>query len=485
MKIEIKDANGAAAAAEALILPITEGAMPDAGIDKALGGVPGKIAKGRQFGGKAGKVEVVRTLGRIKAGAVIMVGLGPKEKASAEFMRRAGGAALRTLRALGMQSASLSTSHTSKLKLDPADFAEGMMLAQYEYTRFKKSEASEVKSLTILGAKSRQLSERIRYVSVACQSVSFARDLINAPARNMTPTALYNAARGIKGIKVKALDRKAAAKAGLESYLSVAGGSKQEPRFIVAAYNNAPSRKKPIVLIGKSITFDSGGLSLKPWDNMSTMKYDMAGGAAVLGVLRAAVALRLKLNIAAILPACENLPGGDNPVKPGDVVRGLGGKTIEILNTDAEGRLALVDAISYAQKHLNPGAIIDIATLTGACAVALGGEAMGLMGNDEALIARLRSSGDATFERAWPLPLYDEYGEYVKSEIADMKNISTSRTAGVVTAGYILKEFAGEKIPWAHLDIAGTAWAESTRPYGPKGATAIGVRLLLHYLTHM
>ncbi|MDP3047853.1 MAG: hypothetical protein Q8N12_00275, partial [Thermodesulfovibrionales bacterium] len=238
---------------------------------------------------------------------------------------------------------------------------------------------------------------------------------------------------------------------------------------------------KPLALIGKSITFDSGGISLKPSDGMEKMKYDMAGGAAVLGVLKAASALKLPVNLIGILPATENLPGG-SATKPGDVAVTISGKTVEIINTDAEGRLILADAIGYA-KRFKPRAIIDIATLTGACSVALGNEAIAMMGNDRKLLDKIKKSADNTYERVWEMPLFDEYKEYLKSDIADIKNTG-GKNGSLVTAAYFLYEFA-EKTPWVHLDIAGTAWVEKDKPYIPKGASGIGVRLIMDLIKHL
>jgi leucyl aminopeptidase len=260
------------------------------------------------------------------------------------------------------------------------------------------------------------------------------------------------------------------------AFLAVAKGSHEEPRFIVLKYKG--SKDAPVVLIGKSITFDSGGISLKPSEGMEKMKYDMAGGASVLGVMKAAAGLRLPVHLIGILPATENLPGG-TATKPGDVVKSFSGKTIEIINTDAEGRLVVADAIAYA-KRMKPRAIIDIATLTGACVIALGNDAIAMMGNDRRLLELLRKSGEKTYERVWEMPLFDEYKEYLKSDIADIKNIG-GRNGGLATSAYFLYEFAGET-PWVHLDIAGTAWGDKDKPYAPKGASGVGTRLLLDFI---
>jgi leucyl aminopeptidase len=302
----------------------------------------------------------------------------------------------------------------------------------------------------------------------------FVRDLVNVPANEMTPAGLARVAASLKrkALSVKVLEKKELEKLGMGAYLAISYGSAEPPKFIVLEYKG--SRKAPVVLIGKSITFDSGGLSLKPADSMEKMKYDMAGGAAVLGVMKAAAELKLPVHLVGLLPATENLPGGC-ATRPGDVVRSMSGKTVEIVNTDAEGRLALADALTYA-KRFNPAAVIDIATLTGACAVAFGGEAVAMMGNDRRLLDAISKSGENTYERVWEMPLFEEYKEYLKSDIADMRNVGT-RIGSLMASAYFLYDFAGQT-PWVHLDIAGTAWIEKDRPYLPKGASGIGVRLI-------
>jgi leucyl aminopeptidase len=266
-------------------------------------------------------------------------------------------------------------------------------------------------------------------------------------------------------------------KLGMGALLGVAAGSAQPPKFIIVEYRGGG--KKPFVaLVGKTITFDSGGISLKPPENMDKMKDDMSGGAAVLGAIQNAAALKLPLNIVGLLPATENMPGG-RACKPGDILTTLSGQTIEVLNTDAEGRLILSDALAYACRY-KPAVIVDIATLTGACRVALGQEATGMLGNDEKLKQKVREAGEKSGERVWELPLWDGYVELIKSDIADMKNTG-GRDGGVITAAALLSKFV-QKYPWVHLDIAATAWTDKDRPYTPKGATGIGVRLLTQFL---
>jgi leucyl aminopeptidase len=265
---------------------------------------------------------------------------------------------------------------------------------------------------------------------------------------------------------------------GMGALLGVARGSHEPPKFIILEYRGAARSERPIVLVGKTVTFDSGGISLKPAENMEQMKADMTGGAAVLAAIRAAARLRLPLNIVGLIPATENMPGG-RATKPGDILTSLSGKTIEVINTDAEGRLILADALTYAARY-KPEVLVDIATLTGACVVALGNHAIGVLGNDERLIGELKDAGEHCGERAWQLPLWEEYFEQIKSDVADVKNTG-GRPGGTITAAAFLSKFVGDAT-WAHLDIASTDWSDRERAYLPKGATGVGTRLLIQFL---
>ena len=477
MKIYIKDKKELSFAADALILPIPEerGISLYREIDKALGGLLKKTVNSKEFSGRHNEVCLLHTQGRIKPERVLLVGLGKKKNVSRERLRQVGGKACSYLRRLNMHLIALSTRSITSLKLMPADFIEGGLLSLYRFERYKKREnPREIKGITILS--NENLKKGIKLAKATAAATHLARDLVNTPSNDMTPSMLVKHAKSLKNTSVNVINRKEAEKLGLGAYLSIAKGSAEPPRFIVITYGK--KKASPIVLIGKSITFDSGGISLKPGHGMEKMKYDMAGGAAVLGVMKAVSVLNLPLHIMAILPATENLPGG-RASKPGDVVRTIGGKTIEIINTDAEGRLALADAIEYAKKF-SPSAIIDIATLTGACSIALGNEASAMMGNDNKLMKKIRKASEETSEKIWQMPLFDEYKDYIKSDIADLKN-SAGRSGSLVTSGYFLKEFAGN-LPWVHLDIAGTAWTDKDLPYIPKGATGVGVRLLLNFL---
>jgi leucyl aminopeptidase len=480
IKFTVSDAEAVSAKADALVVTVAEGKHVSKAMDKLMGGAAARMNKSGEFTGKAGQVARVH----VEAGPqVIMIGTGAKEKSTPDTLRQAGGRAASALKAMRARTAAYDASTAQNL--DAALFAEGLLLGAYEYTRYKKPNDNggpALASCAILApAKAHAaLRKGIRRAEAIARGVALARDLVNTPARDLTPTDMERAARKVKGVTLKVLGQKECEALGMGAYLSVARGSAEQPRFIVAMYAGGRKGEAPVALVGKSITFDSGGLSLKPSAGMEKMKYDMAGGAAVLGALQAIAELGLKVNVTGILPATENLPAA-KPSKPGDVVRAMGGKTIEVLNTDAEGRLALADALGYAIKMVKPREIIDLATLTGACSVTFGEEAMALFSNDDALAARIAKASDATNEKAWRMPLYEEYADYIKSGIADLQNISNTKSGGLVTSGYFLKEFVGET-PWAHLDIASTAWTERAKPYSPKGASGIGVRLLVAYL---
>ncbi|MGB9594165.1 MAG: leucyl aminopeptidase, partial [Anaerolineae bacterium] len=313
------------------------------------------------------------------------------------------------------------------------------------------------------------------------EAVNWARDLVNQPANYATPSILADEARRMAktyGLKFQALGPAEMRTLGMGALLGVAQGSAQEPRFIILEHNGRSDDPSPIVLIGKGLTFDSGGISIKPSEGMEKMKGDMAGAAAVFGAMRAVAALKIPRRVIGLVPATENLPSG-TAYKPGDVLKAITGKTIEVISTDAEGRLILADALGYAQRY-QPVGVVDLATLTGSCVVALGTFVAGLFANDDALAARIEAASKATNEKVWRMPMWDEYAEQIKSDVADVKNTG-GRPAGSITAAKFLEKFA-ENMPWAHLDIAGPAAAEKDGPYQPKGGTGFGVRLLVQML---
>ena len=467
---------------DALILPVTEG---DNKLYDSLGTSVAKALRrafSREFGGKRNEVLLVPAPDDIRPERILLAGLGEKKKVSAEVMRQTGGKAACYLRDMGMKKIAVSTFVLPHLDLLPMDFVEGAVLGLYTYDRYRgEKRKKKVSTMTILTKPSEEIEADLAWTKTLTSSVCFARDLVNTPSNDMTPSQLAKEALSLKrkNLSVRVLERKDAVKFGMGAYLSVAKGSGEPPKFIVLDYEGA--KEAPVVLVGKAITFDSGGLSLKPSEGLEKMKYDMAGGAAVLGVMKAAAEARIPRHVIGIVPAAENLPGG-TASKPGDVVKTACGKSVEIINTDAEGRLVMADAICYAGRF-KPRAVIDIATLTGACSVALGSEAIAMMGNDKELLDAFRRAGESTYERVWQMPLFEEYNEYLKIDIADIKNVG-GRSGSLVTAAIFLSQFAGE-MPWVHLDIAGMAWVEKEKPHMPKGASGVGVRLLLSVIKEL
>ncbi len=488
MNIYINDISEIEAKTEALILPFFEDDKKDfySHIDSLIGGLIKRVIRSKEFNGKHNEICNIHAI-NINAERLLLLGLGKVKELTAEKIRQAGGKTFSYLKAINVKEVSVSSRIFDNLNINfpyiqrPIFYLlEGGLLGTYKFERYKKSEnGNTIKTINIL-SENKELP--LNWLKSSIESVYLARDLVNTPANDMTPNLMSKVAESIshKRIKLKILEKKDIEKEGMGALLAVSKGSKEPVNFIVLEYKGGVG--SPIVLIGKSITFDSGGISLKPSDGMEKMKYDMAGGAVVLSIIKAVSQLKFNMNIIGILPATENLPGG-NATRPGDVVKSLSGKTIEIINTDAEGRLILADAIEYALKYYKPRAIIDIATLTGACSIALGNEAIAMMGNDPFLMKTFKKASEETYERVWQMPLYDEYKDYLKSDIADIKN-SGGKNGSLVTAGYFLKEFVGDT-PWVHLDIASTAWTDKDRPYQPKGATGVGVRLLLNFLKEL
>ena len=493
MKITVKTGNVETLQTDAAVIMIIEGeklGSASARVDKALGGMLQKLLKRGDLSAKAGSVGVLYPDGRIAAERLIVAGLGKRSEFSADKLRLAAGKAAAAARGAGAKNVAIVI---DGFTLDQEEtgqaLAEGATLGLYRFLKYKTSKIEENKgkkdiaAITVLSEKAsaiKALAKGIRTGETIAASASLARDMVNAPPADMTPAVIAGIAQGLgrkHRLKVRVLERDAMRKLGMGGLLGVSLGSVQPPKFIIVEYRGGG--KKPfIALVGKTITFDSGGISIKPSENMDKMKDDMSGGAAVLGAITNAAALRLPLNIVALLPATENMPSG-SALKPGDVLRTMSGQTIEILNTDAEGRLILADALAYACKY-RPAVIVDIATLTGACRIALGQEASGMVGTSDRFKQKMREAGEKTGERVWELPLWDGYCDLIKSDIADMKNAG-GRDGSVITAACLLSKFV-QKHPWVHLDIAATAWTDKDRPYTPKGATGIGVRLLTQFL---
>ncbi|GBE00382.1 cytosol aminopeptidase [bacterium BMS3Abin07] len=481
MKIGYLDRKEIISGADALILPVIKGVKTPIfdEVDGALGGILSKAIDSKPAIADFEGCELMHIAGRGAPKMVLLSGLGKYDEIEAGLLRKAGGIAFSNIEGYKIKKAALSVGDMISNRIDARPFIEGFLLRDYSFEKYRNTKQYRgINVLNILKKRSRDDSDWAGWISAVVDSVNMVRDLVNSPSNHVRPSSMAGVARTLAGgrMKVKVLGTREIKKLGLNAFYSVAKGSKEEPEFIVMRYSGGMS--KDIALVGKSVTFDSGGISLKPSKGMEKMKYDMAGGAVVLGVLKAVKELGLPVNLTGVIPACENLPGG-SASRPGDIVKTYGGKTVEIVNTDAEGRLLLADAIEYTKK-LSPGVIIDIATLTGACSVALGNEAIAMMGNDQEYMEKLRKASIDTGEKVWQMPLYREYGEYIRSDVADLKN-SGGRSGSLVTAGYFLNEFAGDT-PWVHLDIASTAWTDKDRPYSPKGATGMGVRLLMEFI---
>jgi leucyl aminopeptidase len=465
-------------APELLAVALYKGESPrDLGEDAA-----GVVSDG-DFGGKAGETTLLYGQDG-PAPRLLLIGLGERDLFTLEKLRRTAATAARRARALKLHSAAFSLPalpDTSTRKI-ARTIAEGARLGLYRFDRHKSAANDQDLETFWLVADERALDEATEGTELGvkvARGTVLARDLANEPSNVATPEYLAQRARTIAeeyGMELEVRDRAGIEEEGLTGLATVGRSASNEPRFIVLEHHGGGD-SAPVVLVGKAVTFDSGGISIKPSSGMEDMKFDMSGGAAVLGAMEAAGALDLPLNVVALVPATENLPGG-GAFKPGDVLQMHSGKTVEIVTTDAEGRLILADALSYARRY-KPSAVVDCATLTGACAVALGDHASGLMGNDEDLVAELQAAGETTGERVWPLPLFEEYTEQIKGDTADIKN-SGGRRGGALTAGAFLKEFVD--YPWAHLDVAGTAYGKKGNAYTTKGATGVPARLLVEFL---
>jgi len=433
-----------------------------------------QAAKDNNFSGKE-KELLVHYPGKPTRRAIV-AGLGKKEKFTPEKLRRAAAAAAQRARTLALGEISVSLPAGDRAENTQA-VVEGIALALYEYKRYKSKDGQPLKLATVRVDGD---ADAVRRGEVYARATCLTRDLVNEPPSDCTPRRLAEAARSAarRGVSIKVFDEKQIRKMNMGGLLGVAAGSSEPPRFVHMTYR-VPRARRTVALVGKGITFDSGGLCIKPADGMLHMKDDMSGAAAVIGVLSALPELRPRVNVHGIFAATENMPGG-SAYKTRDVLRAMNGKTMEIINTDAEGRLILSDALSYASR-LKPQTIVDMATLTGACVVALGPEISGIFTKDAKLRDGLIDAGRKQGEKIWPLPLDDDYWEMIKSDVADMKN-SGGRWGGAITAALFLKEFVDEGISWAHVDIAGPALVESDKPYRPAGGTGVMVRTLLRWL---
>lgn len=462
-------------------------------IDKRLGGRLSQIIQKEKFHGTAGEVRLVDTWGKMGAGVILLVGLGAPKEPDTDLLRKMAAGAVRAGKKIKAKKISVEDP-VQATKIISANMrgqavAEGALLADYNFVTYKSEKEKEVEKtvseVEVLSTEAADLQRGFKRGALFAEATNFARDLINTPAKDMTPRRMAEEARKIgrlPHLSVKVYDKGQIERMGMGCYLAVARGSDQPPYFVHLHYRpprSSGKSRRVVALVGKGVTFDSGGLSLKTASSMETMKDDMSGAAAMLAVMKALSALKFPVEVHGISAVTENMPSGGSG-KPGDIAKSMQGKTVEILNTDAEGRLTLADAIHYALRQ-KPDVVIDLATLTGACVMALGELCSGIMGNNQDLTNRLIEAGKSAGERIWQLPLIEEYKEDLKSSIADLKNVG-GRWGGAINGGLFLQEFVDPKIPWAHVDIAGPSWTEKELAYCPRGGTGHAVRTLLHYL---
>lgn len=487
MDVQIETAPAEQIAAGALVFICfeaepREGSSMRSGDDPGVARQGGWLAELRQsgeFSGKLGETAILYRPQGTSAGRVVAIGGGKRERFSGVEMRRAAGVAIRCLKPKGIRSVAVVLPETNEELARAA--VEGAVIASWEPDKYKtdpKKHEKQVDMFTVVapGAATSRLAAVVEKARVVAEAQNFARDLVNEPANRLHPAELAEAARSVAengGVDCEVLDEAAMRQLGMGALLGVAQGSKNSPFLIVLKYHPSLVRTDVhLALVGKGVTFDTGGISIKPADGMEKMRYDMAGGAAVIAAMKAIAQLKPAIPVTAYVPAVENMLGGDAQ-RPGDIVTALSGKTVEVLNTDAEGRLILADAITYANRQ---GAthMVDAATLTGAIGVALGHYNIGAFTNDQTMLDRLLAASRAAGEKTWQLPLEEEYKEYLKSAYADLPNVG-GRAAGSITAAWFLKEFA-DPTPWVHLDIAATAWLDEAKPWISKGPTGVAVR---------
>ncbi|HXF51437.1 MAG TPA: leucyl aminopeptidase [Dehalococcoidia bacterium] len=495
MLVRVESGDIARTTTDCVVVNLFEGVTRPGGgtgaVDRALDGAISRLIEQGDIRGKYGELTLFPTFGKIPAPRVLVAGLGKPAEFSVDRVRDLSADIARRLRAARVQRFATITHGAGIAGLDPRAcaqaIAEGTILGLYRFGKHKRPEedTTEVEEVVLVEhdpAKVSSLEEGVELGVVLAEAQNFARDLANEPANVLTPTELAHRAQSLAaavGLEWEILDRPQIEALGMGAFLGVAAGSHQPPKLIVLRYRHGDG--PTLGLVGKGITFDTGGISIKPAAGMEEMKGDMAGGGAVIAAMGAIARLKPKINVTAIVPATENMPGG-GATKPGDVLRAMSGKTIEVINTDAEGRLILADGITYARR-LGCSPIVDVATLTGAISVTLGNVAFGLMGSDAGLVERIKAAAKAAGEKVWELPMFEEYREQIKSDVADIKNTG-GRNAGSITAAFFLKEFA-EDTPWAHLDIAGVDVMDKDRGALVKGASGIPVRTLAHLALSM
>jgi len=491
MQITVVTSPYSALDTEALVTYVFEEADPVQGriaeIDQALSGLLSKLSKSGELTGKTLEFTLVHAPLGLKAARLLLVGAGKREQFNNAALRKVAGAALRYLKSRSVKHFGFLVRENDATEESAQVIAEGTLAANFETDKYKteKKNGKSVESVLVAGYSNAERAageSGLTRGRIIADAQNFARDLVNEPSNKLTPRMLAEKAEAMAkeaGLAVEILDEKKISALKMGALLSVAQGSIEPPRVMIVTYTPAnPKPGAPVIgLIGKAVTFDTGGISIKPAEGMEKMKYDMAGGATMLGVMRALAALKPNVKVVCVVPSTENMPGG-RAQKPGDIQVAMSGKTIEVLNTDAEGRLILADGITYA-KQLGATHLVDAATLTGAIVVALANINVGVFGSDQAFTDKLLASAKATGEKMWQMPIDDEYREFIKGSVADIQNIGSGKGGGAITGAMFIKEFSGDT-PWIHLDIAGTAWNDEAKPWLAKGPTGVALRTLVN-----
>jgi len=488
MKIKIETSNPVLKKTEMLCGFVLEGSNKILGLNEINSKILDSVKQSlKDINGEFDKIAIIPTNNQISAKRILIAGIGKKEKITNDTIRFISGKIAQKANELKLKEFSIISPPSSIIEpiSSSSQIIEGCKMSLYKFEKYKSKKESPLPNLTIFISKSDKILKSIKNSEIISNGVIFAKSIANLPPNECTPNTLASFAKNIsKENKIKCLvfSKSELKKKGFGGITAVGQGSKNEPKMIVLEYNGKKN-EKPIVLVGKAVTFDTGGISLKPGEKMDEMKFDKCGGCTVLGIMKAISELKLPVNVVGIIPSVENMPGGES-YRPGDIIKLYNGKTAEILNTDAEGRLILADALAYGEKQYSPKSIIDFATLTGACIIALGTNVAAIVSNNERLKNKILESSKRTTEEVWELPLNDDYMDMIKSDVADMKNVGIGRAAGTITAAAFLKN-AVKETPWLHVDIAGVAWTQvgtKSKPYNPKGATGFGVRLILDYL---
>jgi leucyl aminopeptidase len=494
MKLILETKPFASLETDAVVTYLFEESEPVQGrlaeLDKLAGGLPGKLAKSGELTGKMLEITLLHAPAGLKAQRLLLIGAGKREQSNPATLRKVAGVALRNLKSRNIHKLVFLLRENDVNEQSAQAIAEGVLTADFETDKYKTDKKKDkfVDEVLVAGFSDAEKAAGEKGLTrgrIIGEAQNFARDLINEPSNKLTPAILAEKAEAMAkeaGLAVEILDEKKIADLKMGALLSVAQGSVEPPRVIVITYT--PANTKPgapvIGLVGKAVTFDTGGISIKPADGMEKMKYDMAGGATMIGIMRAIATLKPNVKVICVVPSTENMPGG-KAQKPGDIQTAMSGKTIEVLNTDAEGRLILADGIHYA-KQLGVTHIVDSATLTGAIVVALANVNVGVFGNDPPWTDKLLASAKATGEKMWQMPMDEEYREFIKGSFADIQNIGSGKGGGAITGAMFIREFAGDT-PWIHLDIAGTAWNDDAKPWLAKGPTGVSLRTLVHLIT--